>query len=64
METLDRDPAGLTKLTRCTLTPLIEAVLDRNGTIDRMTPDGFTPSSTRRSTTAAMRLTPANARSR
>ncbi len=42
METLDRDPAGLTKLTRCTLTPLIQAVLDRGGTIDRMTPDGFT----------------------
>ena len=42
VETLDRDPAGLTKLTRCTLTPLIDAVLDRHGTIDRMTPDGFT----------------------
>jgi adenylate cyclase len=42
MESLDRDPAGLTKLTRCTLTPLIQAVLDRQGTIDRMTPDGFT----------------------
>ena len=42
MEMLDRDPARLTKLTRCTLTPLIQAVLDRNGTIDRMTPDGFT----------------------
>ena len=36
------DPPALTKLSRCTLTPLIQAVLDRNGTIDRMTPDGFT----------------------
>jgi adenylate cyclase len=35
------DPATLTKLTRVTLTPLIQAVLDRQGTIDRMTPDGF-----------------------
>jgi adenylate cyclase len=42
MESLDRDPAGLTRLTRCTLTPLIDAVLERHGTIDRMTPDGFT----------------------
>ena len=42
MELLDRDPAGLTKLSRCTLTPLIQAVLDRQGTIDRMSPDGFT----------------------
>jgi adenylate cyclase len=42
MEMLARDPAGLTKLTRCTLTPLTQAVLDRQGTIDRMTPDGFT----------------------
>jgi adenylate cyclase len=41
-ESLDRDPAGLTKLSRCTLTPLVEAALDRQGTIDRMTPDGFT----------------------
>jgi adenylate cyclase len=42
MESLDRDPAGLTKLARCTLTPLTQAVLDRHGTIDRMAPDGFT----------------------
>ena len=42
MEALDRDPAVLTKLTRVTLTPLIDAVLERHGTIDRMTPDGFT----------------------
>ena len=42
VESLDCDPAGLTKLSRCTLTPLIQAVLDRQGTIDRMTPDGFT----------------------
>ena len=42
METLGGDPSGLTTLTRCTLTPLTDAVLDRNGTIDRMTPDGFT----------------------
>ena len=41
-ESLDRDPAGLTKLSRCTLTPLTQAVLDRQGTIDRMSPDGFT----------------------
>jgi adenylate cyclase len=41
-DSLDRDPGGLTKLTRCTLTPLTQAVLDRQGTIDRMTPDGFT----------------------
>jgi adenylate cyclase len=41
-ESLDRDPAGLTKLSRCTLTPLIQAALDRQGTIDRMSPDGFT----------------------
>lgn len=42
MDSLDRDPAGLTKLTRCTLTPLTQAVLDRHGTIDSMTPGGFT----------------------
>ena len=41
-ESLDRDPAALTKVSRCTLTPLIQVVLDRNGTIDRMTADGFT----------------------
>lgn len=41
-ESLDRDPAGLTKLSRCTLTPLTQAVLDRQGTIDRMAADGFT----------------------
>ena len=41
MDSLDRDPAVLTKLTRVTLTPLIDAVLERHGTIDRMTPDGF-----------------------
>ena len=42
MEALDRDPAVLTKLTRVTLTPLIDTVLERHGTIDRMAPDGFT----------------------
>jgi len=42
MDSLGGDPAGLTKLTRCVLTPLTQAVLDRNGTIDQMTPDGFT----------------------
>ena len=41
-ESLDRDPSGLTKLARCVLTPLTQAVLDRQGTIDRMGPDGFT----------------------
>jgi adenylate cyclase len=41
-EALKGDPAGLTKLTRCTLTPLTQAVFDRQGTIDRMSPDGFT----------------------
>lgn len=41
-ESMDRDPAALTKLSRCTLTPLIQVVLDRNGTVDRMTADGFT----------------------
>jgi adenylate cyclase len=41
-ESLNGDPAGLTKLTRCTLTPLTQAVFDRHGTIDRMSPDGFT----------------------
>ena len=42
VDSLDRDPGGLTKLSRCILTPLIQAVLDRHGTVDRMTPDGFT----------------------
>lgn len=42
MDSLDRDPAVLTKVSRCTLTPLTQAVLDRQGTIDRMAPDGFT----------------------
>jgi adenylate cyclase len=41
-ESLQGDPAGLTKLTRCTLTPLTQAVFDRQGIIDRMSPDGFT----------------------
>lgn len=42
VESLNGDPAGLTKLARCTLTPLIQVVLDRHGTIDSMSPDGFT----------------------
>ena len=42
MDALDSDPGVLTKLTRVTLTPLVNAVLERHGTIDRMTPDGFT----------------------
>jgi adenylate cyclase len=42
VDSLDSDPATLTKITRCTLTPLTQSVLDRQGTIDRMTPDGFT----------------------
>jgi adenylate cyclase len=42
MDMLGKDPDGLTKLARCTLTPLTNAVLDRHGTIDRMSPDGFT----------------------
>ena len=41
MDALDSDPGVLTKLTRVTLTPLVHAVLERHGTIDRMTPDGF-----------------------
>jgi adenylate cyclase len=40
-ESLKGDPAGLIKLTRCTLTPLTQAVFDRQGMIDRMSPDGF-----------------------
>ena len=42
VDSLDRDPLALTTLARCTLTPLTQAVLDHHGTIDRMTPDGFT----------------------
>ena len=36
------DPAALMRLSRCAMTPLIQAVLERRGTIDRMMPDGFT----------------------
>jgi len=39
---LTADPAALTRLSRCAMTPLTQAVLERKGTIERMTPDGFT----------------------
>jgi adenylate cyclase len=37
-----KDPEGLSRLTRRTLTPLVKAVHDRGGTVDRMTPGGLT----------------------
>jgi adenylate cyclase len=36
------DPAGFARLTRRVLTPLAQAVLDRRGTIDRVSPGGLT----------------------
>jgi len=36
------DPAALMRLSRSAMAPLIQAVLERRGTIDRMMPDGFT----------------------
>ena len=41
VESLKGDPSALTRLTRCALTPLTQAVLDKQGTIDRVAADGF-----------------------